>query len=420
MSTIVTRMLDCGMPLVVEPVAGVRSAALTWLVPAGTATEPPDRQGMASMWAELLLRGAGALRSRAHADAVDRLGVSRATDVGGYHLRLSATMVGTRLPDALPLLADMILHPRMEEDAVGPTRELALAAIESLKDEPQQRAAVAARTRHFPVPLNRSPQGLREGVLAVSRDELVEGWAARARPGGSILAMAGAVDPDDSAMRLNALLRGWQGSAPAFELGRAPLRGYAHEQDDTQQVQIILMHDAPPEPDPSSLIEKVVGSVLSGGMAGRLFTEVREKRGLCYAVNAAYSSGRDFGAVTAYVGTTPERAQESLDVLWAELARINGPLNAGGGVTPDEFARAVVGMKSRLVFAGESTAARAAGLAYDVHRIGRPRGLAELASQIDSVTLDQVNGYLARRDLGRITIQTLGPTALNPPAVTSA
>lgn len=413
MTRIVTRTLACGLPLIVETMPGVRSAGMTWLVPAGTATEPQERQGIASIWAELLLRGAGKLRSREHADAVDRLGVTRSTDVGSYHLRLGATMVGERLSDALPLLVDMILRPRMDADSIEPTRDLALQAIESLKDDPQQRASVAARARHFPTPLNRSAPGVREGVAAVTRDDLVDGWKARARPGGSILAFAGSVDADAVAAQLDRLLKGWEGSAESFTLGPAPGRGYAHEQDRTNQVQIILLHDAPAEPEPASILEKVAGSVLSGGMAGRLFTEVREKRGLCYAVHAGYSSGRDFGSVVAYVGTTPERAQQSLDVLHAELTRIN---TGSGAVTEDEFRRAVVGMKSRLVFSGESTGARAAALAYDLHRIGRARGLEELASAIDGVTLDQLNAFLRRRSLGRVTIQTLGPTALTPPA----
>jgi len=72
-------------------------------------------------------------------------------------------------------------------------------------------------------------------------------------------------------------------------------------------------------------------------------------------------------------------------------------------------------MKSRLVFSGESTAARAAALAADMHRLGRPRSLDEVAREIDAVTLEKVNAYLAGRKLGRLTIQTLGPAALTPP-----
>ena len=113
--------------------------------------------------------------------------------------------------------------------------------------------------------------------------------------------------------------------------------------------------------------------------------------------------------MTAYVGTTPERAQESLDVLFAELERIQSP---AGKVEKDEFDRARIGMKSRLVFSGESTAARAGALAGDWHRLGRARSLDEMAAQIDAVTLDQVNDYLSKRSMGRMTVQTLGPAEL--------
>jgi hypothetical protein len=73
-------------------------------------------------------------------------------------------------------------------------------------------------------------------------------------------------------------------------------------------------------------------------------------------------------------------------------------------------------MKSRLVFSGESTGARAASLAYDMHRLGRPRSLGEVAAEIAGVSLARVNEYLGRRGMGRLTVQTLGPAALTPPA----
>jgi predicted Zn-dependent peptidase len=321
-------------------------------------------------------------------------------------------MIGSRLIEALPLIVDMVRRPRMDEESIGPARDLALQALESLKDDPHGRAALHAKARHFAAPLNRSSLGTQEGLEATTRDDLVSGWAARARPEGAILAVAGAVDPDAVERRLNELLKGWSGAGPEPTPGAAPSRGYGHEQDETNQVQILVLHDAPPEPDASSILEKVVISVLSGGMAGRLFTEVREKRGLCYSVSAGYSSGKQIGAVEAYVGTAPDRAQQSLDVLMAELERIN---SAAGAVEAEELERALVGMKSRLVFAGESTSARAGSLAYDQHRLGRPRSLDEIAREVAGVTLGRVNGYLSGRKLGRLTIQTLGPAALTPP-----
>lgn len=394
------------MPLIVEQMSGVKSAAVCWLVPAGIAIEPENRQGLTSMWSELLVRGAGNLTSRQHADATDRLGASRSASAGSFAMSISATMLGTRLIETIPLLADMVLRPRFDQDAIEPARDLCLQAIDSLKDDPQERAIIAARLRHLPSPLNRSGYGTPESIKAITRDELVSLWSEWARPGRSIFAAAGAADPYELASCLDSRLEGWSGTTPELVNGPVPPRGYAHEHDETNQVQIVLLHDAPPDTHDDSMLEKIVLSVLSGGMAGRLFTEVREKRGLCYSVNANYRGDKEYGVVTAYVGTTPERASESLKVLRSELERINTP---EGRITQEEFHRAVVGLKSSLIFSGESTSARAGALAADQRKLGKPRSLDEIAAKIDSATLDKVNAYLSRRKLGTLTIQTLGP-----------
>ncbi|MFN7021882.1 MAG: M16 family metallopeptidase [Phycisphaerales bacterium] len=414
MPDVVVRTLACGMPLIVESMPGVRSVGVTWLIPAGSSTDPADKQGLCAMWSELLLRGAGDLDSHAQADAMDRLGITRGTDASTHHLRLSFTLLGSRLADALPIITDMVLRPQMDEDAVGPSRDLAIQSIESLADDPQQRAVLTLRELHNPPPFNRSGLGTVECLNAITRDDLVDGWRRQARPQGSILAVAGDVGPaggtDGLAESLDRLLGGWSGSPPPITTGSAARRGgYLHVDDKTAQVQIVLMHDAPPERSEDSRLERVVASVLSGGMSARLFTEVREKRGLCYSVSESYAADRDWGRCMAYVGTTPERAQESLDVLLSELERINTP---AGTVTEDEFVRAQIGIKSGLIMSGESTAARAAALAGDQFRIGRPRTLDEVAARYASVTLDEVRGYLARRKLGPTTIVTLGKTSL--------
>lgn len=413
MTNIHVRTLGRGERLVVERLDAVRSAAVCWMVPGGSAHDPPEQLGRSSIWQELLMRGVGGRDSRGQADAIDRLGVGRSVDVGTFYVRVGATMLGDRLVEALPLLVDMVLSPSMADEDFGPAVDLALQSIASLADNPHERCVIEARRRHMPEPINRSGMGTVEGISRLTPQGLRRDWAATARPEGSILAIAGAADADTIASALDRLLGSWNGSTPPPSRGPTPPRGYAHQSDQTNQVQVIVCHDAPAEPHADSLLEKIVLSVLSGGMSGRLFTEVREKRGLCYSVSAGYRGDRDFGSVTAYVGTTPERAQESLRVLMAELRRIGDPAPENR-ISADEFQRAVAGMKSRLVFSGESTAARASALAADMHVHGRPRSLGEIADAIDRVTLDQVNDYLGRRTLGTLTIQTLGPEPLDP------
>jgi len=410
MDRIVTRTLSCGMALLVERMSGVKSVGLAWNVPAGSAHDPADRVGISAMWAELLLRGAGELDSRAHADALDKLGVSRGTHVETFALGVSATLLGSRLADALPLIVDMVRRPRMDERQIEPVRDLCLQAIESLKDDPQERVQVMLKERHAPAPINRSSLGTVEGISAVKADELRELWEARAKPGGSVMALAGDVDADAAAKQLERLLAGWSGAGErlTWDEGTAP-RGYVHETDQTNQVHIAVAHDGPAEKDEGSWPERVATAVLSGGMSGRLFTEVREKRGLCYSVYASYGTDATFGRTVAYVGTTPERAQESLDVLMGEIMRLR---TEEGRVTPEEFQRAVVGMKSKLVTSGESSGARAAALVRDYHRLGRGRSLEEMTARIDALKVEDVNRHLRGSSLGRMTIATIGPQAL--------
>jgi predicted Zn-dependent peptidase len=407
--TIHVRMLACGMPLIVERMEGVRSASVSWLLPVGCATDFFQHEGSSTLLQELLLRGSGGRTSREDADAIDRIGATRSTQVGTYTLVVGGAMLGAKTAQTLPILIDMVRSPNIDDEAIAASKDLALQAIESLKDEPQERAMLAARARHQPSPINRSGLGTPEGIEACTRESLLAHWQTHAKPKGSIFSIAGYVDGAEVEAQLNQLLDGWTGAAPVPTISAPGPRGYAHEQDPSAQVQIVLVADAPAESSPDSMLEKLAISVLSGGMSGRLFTEVREKRGLCYSVSAGYRGDKDFGTITAYVGTTPQRAQESLDVLQAELERITTP---AGCVTVEEFSRAKVGMKSGLVFSGESSSARAATLAADYRKLGRPRSLDEVAAEIDAVTLDQLNAYLSHRRWGKVTVQTLGQSAL--------
>jgi predicted Zn-dependent peptidase len=412
-STVFVReKLACGAVFLAEPMTGVRSASVCILLPAGSMTDEEVCDGRSAMWSELLVRGTAHRTSKQLADAMDRLGASRSTDKGSQTMRVSSVMLGANLPKALPLLSETVLEPRMDEEGIRASRELCLQAIASVKDDPQEHVGLLAHVRHYPTPLQRTGMGTPEGLAACTREVLLRGWEQHALPGGSIIAFAGAIEPDALRVQCDDLFADWRGAVSEPGLGPKPARGYAHEQDAGSQVQILLLGDAPTESSPDSLLEKLAVSVLSGGMSGRLFSEVREKRGLCYSVSAGYRGDTRFGTFTAYVGTTPERAQESLDVLVSELQRINTP---AGRVTPEEFDRAKIGMKSGLVFSGESTSARAAQLAADQRRLGRPRTLDEVARAIDAVTLDELNAYLAGRTLGKVTIQTLGQRPLKPP-----
>ncbi|NRA57379.1 MAG: insulinase family protein [Phycisphaerales bacterium] len=400
------RELECGAVLLVEPMAGVRSGALTWTLPAGASAEPEDKLGLSGIVTEMLQRGAGGLTSREHADALDAAGVSRSLNAGVRTARLGATFVGQDLDDAIPLLADMIVRPALDKDAFAPSQSLAIQEFEALADDPQERAGLEAMARHLPEPLNRSTYGTRAGLEACTHADAVAFHESRYVPHGSTISLAGDIDPEMAEACLNAALTGWSGSASIPEAIGAAQRGTVHVDDDSAQVQVMVIREAPRDGTPQTACERLAAAVLSGGMSGRLFTEVREKRGLCYAVHAGYTPERERGWLTSYVGTTPDRAHESLEVLQAELDRLATPT---GAPTQEEFDRAIAGLKSRIVFGGESTSARAGAMANDYRKLGRCRSLEERVAEIDAVTLDALRAHLASFDRGNATVLTLGP-----------
>jgi len=406
------RILECGMPLLVEEMAGVRTAAVSWLLPAGNATDPEGDagDGWSSLLAELAQRGAGDRDSRAFSDALDRAGVQRAVTPAAVHIVASGTTIGSRIHEALPLFADLVVRPHLPAEALDPVRSLALQSLESLQDDPQHRVTLRLRERHLPPPFNRSGYGNKAAFENAEIGALRGDWMSRVRPVGSILAIAGAVDADDVARTLDRLLKGWHGTASDVRATGSAIGGKLHEDDESNQTHIAIGLDAPSERMDESLLCRLATNILGGETSSRLFTEVREKRSLCYSVNAGYSGGRDRGMVAIYAGSTPERAQETLDTILQELEHFEH------GVSEGEFRRAVIGMKSRLVMQGESTAARAAALGSDWYRLARCRSLAELSAEVEAVTLEGLNTWIAQ-SMGHdwrtaMTICTVGQSAL--------
>ena len=143
-------------------------------------------------------------------------------------------------------------------------------------------------------------------------------------------------------------------------------------------------------------------SVLSGGMGARLFSEVREKRGLVYSVSAFSRVLKTHGYTMAYAGTTPDKADETISVLTDELRNISK------GVNQNELERARIGLLSQLVMQGESTGSKASNLANDYYLIGRNRSPKEIKESLNNISLEQLNEFLKTYN-PEFRILSLGP-----------
>jgi predicted Zn-dependent peptidase len=186
------------------------------------------------------------------------------------------------------------------------------------------------------------------------------------------------------------------------------LGGVCHLAKDTTQTQLALAFASVPFGHAEYYAAHGAVQVLSGGMGARLFTEVREKRGLCYAVSASYQTFKDRAAILCYAGTTTERAQETLDVTLAELRGLEA------GVTDEEVQRVQAGLKSSVIMQEESTSARAGALASDWYYLGRVRTVEEIQAAIDGLTPARITAYIKAHPSRDLTLVTLGKNPLTP------
>ncbi len=346
-----------GLVLLAERMEHVRSAAINFLMPAGAAFDPPGRFGVASVLADMMTRGAGDRDSRELALALDNLGVDRDESVGAVNMRFWGSTLARNVPAALDIFADVLRRPHLPADELEPVQALALQDIQSLEDSPQQKVMVELRRRYYPPPLNQDRRGRAEEIEALTIDDVWRQYARLFRPNGAILSVAGNIEWEPLKAQVERLFGDWPAGEDAGLLPAPHAPQSEHIHKDTQQTQIALAYPAAAIGSAEYYPARAAASVLSGGMGSRLFTEVREKRGLCYSVSAWHETFKDRGSMLAYAGTRSERAQETLDVTVGELRRLRD------GVSDDEIDRVKAGLKSSLIMQEESTSARAGAIA---------------------------------------------------------
>jgi len=399
-----------GLVLVAEAMPSVQSAAFSLLLPAGAAYEAEDLGGSASMLSEWITRGAGDLDSRGLLTALDNLGVSHGEGAQTLHTSVSAATLGRNLIPALEIYADVLRRPHLDDDEVEPIRALALQNLQGLEDDPGSKVIYELRRRHFPDPWGRPAPGTADGVRKVTPDDLRGFHRAHYRPNGAILAVAGALDWTALREAVARLFGDWEPRPePAVAVRPVgPARG--HLAKETQQTQIALAYPTVTVESPDYYRARAMIGILGGYSSARLFTEVREKRGLCYTVYASYEGQKDRAAVVCYAGTSTERAQETLDVTLAEIDRLGRD-----GVEAEELETMRAGLKSSLVMQQESSMSRAGSLASDWFYLGRVRPIDEIAAALDALTPESVADFAADNKTDGMTVLTLGPTALELP-----
>lgn len=405
MNEIVHQQLPSGLEYGVTPLLDRHVVSFQLRILAGMSTEPPQTLGLARLVEETLDKGTEAYTAQGLANAFDAIGAGRQSGTGRETMTFTCTVLPEHFERALELHAELLSRPKFPDDAVAVNVQLAKQELVALDDDAHGLVdKLITRQAYGPV-AGRHQLGEHETLERITRTDLENYWRTHFCAGRIIAAVAGGIEPRRVA---DALMRHFDGFGSSRREGRGALPiefspRTTHHDKALEQEHIAICWPGVDATHVEFPVQQVTLGILSGGMSGRLFTEVREKRGLVYWVSAWQETPRGTGMVFLGASTTPERCAKTYTTLLHEVDRL------ASDITQDELDRAVTGIVANQETRGDTTRSRCAELASDLFFFGRPVPIEEKVAKVQAVTIEDIRRYLTLHPRDRLCVVTLGP-----------
>jgi predicted Zn-dependent peptidase len=386
---VVLSELDTGERVISERVASVRSVALGFWIDVGSRDERADRAGVSHFIEHLLFKGSRRFDAQEIAETFDAMGAELNAATSREN-----TVVYARAPDhhvetALEVMTDMLFAPSFAE--VDQEREVVLEEIAMYEDTPQELVHDLFSEAVFgDHPLGRPVIGSAEVISSVSRRALTSYHRTAYAPGNVVLAAAGNLEHD----RLVALLQrserragapGRAGTRVRRPLARLPGPGLRYQRKETEQYHLCLGATGISRSDRRRFAASLLDAILGGSASSRLFQEIREKRGMAYAVYSFAAQYTDTGVLGVYVGTREENLAPCVEICVEQIAEI-----AAGRLRKGELERAKESLKGRIVLSLESTSNRMSRLGKSLVTDTELLTLERVMAEIDAVDADEL------------------------------
>ncbi|HET7695477.1 MAG TPA: pitrilysin family protein [Vicinamibacterales bacterium] len=402
----VTReVLDTGLRLITESMPHVRSVSIGVWLTRGSRHERIEQGGIAHFVEHMLFKGTASRTAEDIAQAIDSIGgqldAFTAKEYASYYIKV----LDEHLPTAVDLLSDIVMNPKFDPDDIEKEKKVILEEIKMVEDTPDD-LVHELFTQHFweGHALGRPILGSRESVESFTSEILQEYFDAAYVAPNLIVSAAGNVEH----ARLRELVDGAFGglrtdAGPYSDSVPRVVPQVMLRSKELEQSHVCLGTNSYQQNHPDRYVSYIMNTVLGGSMSSRLFQNVREKRGLAYAVFSGLSAYRDAGNITIYAGCANEAVPEVVDLCVEELRRMKQPV-------PDaELRRAKDHLKGSLMLSLENTASRMSHLARQEIYFERHFGLDETLAGVERVSAQDVvrvasdlfaNGSLAATIVG--------------------
>ena len=398
--------LPNGLRVITESMPSVLSVAVGCWVDTGSRDEVGPEAGCSHFLEHLLFKGTDLLGAREIAEAFDSVGGRSNAFTSKEYTCYWAQLRDEDLSMGLGLLSEMIQRPAFRSEDIASEANVVLEEINMNEDDPSDVAhdqfARALWEDHV---LARPVLGTRDSISGMGRDVIVDYWSRRYHPSTVVVAAAGHIEHDEVVELATDRFGGWDGIAPGRELAPPTLEANAQVvRRDTEQAHLVIGGEALTRGDDRRFAFGILNHVLGGGMSSRLFREIREERGLAYAVYAFRMPYADSGAYGVYVGTTPSQTEQVLQLVRAELGQL-----VEWGITSEELDRAKGNMKGSLALSMEDTNSRMVRLGRHELTGVEHLSLDETVASIDAVTLEDVHAVAKEVYSGPHVIGAVGP-----------
>src|SRR5438270_13255595 len=393
-----------GLRVATDRVDTVDTVSLGIWIDVGTRHEPAEINGVAHFLEHMAFKGTERRSARAIAEEIEAVGGHLNAYTSRESTAYYAKVLKEDLPLALDILADILLHSSFDPTELERERAVILQEIGQANDTPDDIIFDYFQERAFPdQAMGRPVLGRPEIIRRLSREAVMGYLRDHYGAARMVLSAAGNLDHDrlvDLADTLFAQMPAERAvtTEPARYVG-----GEQREARDLEQLHLVLGFPGLPLGDPDYYAASVLSTAFGGGMSSRLFQEVREKRGLVYAIHSFGHSYRDGGLFGIYAGTGEEEAAELVPVLCEETLRLTD------GFAPVELARAKAQMKAGLLMSLESTGARCEQMAQHMLIHGTPFDPVDMVRRIEAVDDAAVGRVVARWRTAPPTLVGLGP-----------
>jgi len=401
--------LPNGLTLIVRenPATPVVAASLFVLV--GSRWESEDEAGISYLLQQVMLKGSTTRSALEIAETAEGLGGGIGASADMDYSEIRATALARNWRKMLELVADVALRPALPPGEIDGERRAMLTALRNRQDQPFPLAMDTVMSRVYgDHPYGRPILGRAPALERIDRAALVAHHQRFYRAPRMILAVSGDVTAREvvaEVARLFADTPQEEGDPDIAVPGAKALADRTVLARPAAQAQVLVAFLAPPIAHPDYAAVKVLSSALGGGMAGRLFTEVRDKQGLAYSTGASYPSRRGPGVLFAQLGTAPANRSRAEAAMLGQLERIQRD-----PISPSELARAKAYLLGQFAL-DRRTNARLAWYDAFFEALGVGPDFADrYARAVEAVTAEDVQ-RVARTYLSTPTIVTLGPNA---------